>query len=108
MASIVGSSQAPAQQQEQEQGIITVPAKSSWISSFEYDQTNLRLTTHLKSGAIYQHIFFLPINWDQLIQSQDHGSYWTKAVKGKFASVKVKHANHPKPSLKPKHSKEKK
>jgi hypothetical protein len=74
-------------------GIETLPAKSSWIDSFEYDSINYRLTTHLKDGNIYQHVFFLPINWDQLKTAQKHSDFFNHSVKGKFASIHVKKAN---------------
>jgi len=74
-------------------GLLTLPAKSSFLSSFEYDTANLRLTVHFKSGAIYQYSFFLITGWDQLQQSQDHSSHYATAVKGKYAGSRVKNAN---------------
>jgi hypothetical protein len=74
-------------------GLETFPAKSSWIDSFEYDSINLRLTTHLKDGNIYQHVFVLPITWDALKTSEKHSDFWIHNVKGKFASIHVKKAN---------------
>ena len=75
------------------QQIETLPAKSSWISAFEYDQTNLRLTVHMKKGGIYQHLFFLPAAWEQLKTSQNHSKHYADNIKGKFSSIRVKNAN---------------
>lgn len=74
-------------------GLLTMPAKSSFLSAFEYDTANLRLTVHFKSGAIYQYSFFLITGWNQLQQSQDHSSHYATAVKGKYAGSRVKNAN---------------
>ena len=86
MASIPGVSsvQAPLQ------GVQTIPAKSSWISLFEFDPVNLRLTTHLKNGAIYQHTFFTPWDWEALKTSQFHGFHFNNFIKGKKSSLRVK------------------
>ena len=72
-----------------------VPA-SSFLALLEYDQANLRLTSHLKSGAIYQHTFVLPLDFEALKTSQNHGSHWAKNIKGKKLSIKVKVAKSPK------------
>lgn len=91
MASVAGSSvaQAPAQ------GLQSFAPKSSFLSFCEYDPTNLTLTTHLKSGAIFQHKFVLPLEWTNFQTAQNHGSFWSKSIKGKHLSVKVKHVKSP-------------
>jgi hypothetical protein len=81
-------------------GIVTMPATSSFLAAFEYDQQNLTLTTHMKNGAIYQQKFFLPMDWLALQTSQDHSKHWSKNVRGKKLSVKIKSAKAPKSSLK--------
>ncbi|MDE2020353.1 MAG: KTSC domain-containing protein [Patescibacteria group bacterium] len=73
---------------------------SSFISLLEYDQNNLTLTTHMLSGAIYQHKFFVPLEWDALKTSQDHGSYWSRAVRGKKLAVRLKASKSPRANLK--------
>lgn len=70
-------------------------AKSSWIESFEYDPASLRLTTHLKSGAIYQHTFVNPLEWLALQTSQSHSKHWADNIRGKKLSVKVKTVKSP-------------
>lgn len=79
----------------QTQGLTSFVPESSWIVAFEYDPQNLRLTTHLKSGAIYQHTFVLPAEYEALKTSQNHGKHWSNNIKGKHASVHVKKAKAP-------------
>ena len=74
-------------------GIQTLPAKSSFLSGFEYDQANLRLTVFFKSGGIYQHSFYLPLAWQQLQQAQDHSKHYANSIKGKYAGSRIKDAN---------------
>jgi hypothetical protein len=85
------------------QGLQTMPANSSFIAAFEYDQANLTLTTHLKSGAIYQAKFFLPSEWEALKTSQNHSKHWANKVKGKKLSVAVKRVKTPKSGVKNRH-----
>lgn len=80
-------------------GIQTMAADSSFIAAFEYDQPNLTLTTHLKSGAIYQHKFCLPSDWAALQTSQNHGAHWARNIKGKKISVAIKKVKTPKSEL---------
>lgn len=80
-------------------GIVTMPANSSFIAAFEYDQQNLTLTTHLKSGAIYQAKFVLPLDWTALQTSQNHGKHWANNIKGKKLSVRVKSAKAPRSEI---------
>ena len=81
-------------------GIQSMPAMSSFIALFEYDQQNLTLTTHFKSGAIYQSKFVLPADWTALQTSQNHGKHWSNNISRKKASVRVKTAKAPKSELK--------
>jgi hypothetical protein len=81
-------------------GIATMPAMSSFIAAFEFDTANLTLTTHMKSGAIYQSKFFLPMNWTDLQTSQNHSKHWANNIKGKHMTVKVKSAKSPKSEIK--------
>lgn len=90
MASINGSNRPQSSQPIQKIGI-----QSSFIAALEYDQNNLTLTTHMKSGAIYQHKFVLPSDWLNLQTSQNHSSTWSRAVKGKKMSVRLKSAKAP-------------
>jgi len=76
-------------------GLQTMPAKSSFISAFEFDSVNLRLTVHFKSGAIYQYSFYLAVAWEQLKQSQNHSKHYADNIKGKFGGTRIKNANHP-------------
>ena len=69
-----------------------LPASSSFISSFEYDQAQMRLTTCLKSGAIYQHTFVMPMDWLALQTSQNHSKHWAKNIKGKKLGIRIKSA----------------
>ncbi len=95
MASVSGS-----QPSGSTPGIQKMPSQSSFIAGFEYDQANLTLTTHLKSGAIYQHKFFLPSEWSALQTAQDHSKHWADKVRGKKASVRVKSAKAPNSEIK--------
>jgi hypothetical protein len=70
-------------------------ATSSWIEAFEYDQTNFRLTVHLKNGASYQYVMVFPIIWTQLQTAKDHSKHYNEQIKGKFTSIKIKHAKSP-------------
>lgn len=72
-----------------------VASQSSWIAAFEYDPTNLTLTTHLKSGAIYQHKFVVPSEWENLKSAQSHSKHWADHIRGKKVSVTVKSAKAP-------------
>lgn len=81
-------------------GIVTMPAMSSFIAAFEFDQANLTLVSHFKSGAIYESKFFLPINWTDLQTSQNHSKHWANNIKGKHLTVKVKSAKSPKSEIK--------
>ena len=76
--------------------IQTLVPKSPFIALLEYDQTNLRLTTHLKSGAIYQHTFVMPLDFVALQTAKNPSKHWAKQIKGKKLSVKIKSAKAPK------------
>lgn len=89
MASLSGSKTNQATTPQ----IVTMPAKSSWIDAFEYDQQNLRLTVHLKNGSKYQYIFYLPVAWNQLQTSQDHSEHFSRNIRGKYGSVRIRNAN---------------
>ena len=90
-----GSQSTPALQ--------TMPSvNSSFIALFEYDTANLTLTTHLRSGAIYQHKFVLPSEWTALQTSQNHSKHWANAIRGKKLSVTVKSAKAPRSEIKKK------
>ena len=67
----------------------TFVPSSTFIALLEYDAANATLTTHLKSGAIYQHKQVFPMEWDKLKTSQNHGRYWSTSISGKKLSVKV-------------------
>jgi hypothetical protein len=82
--------------------IQTMPANSSFIAAFEYDQANLTLTTHLKNGAIYQHKFVVPLDWLALQTSQNHSKHWSDNIRGKKASVRVKVAKAPRSDIRKK------
>jgi hypothetical protein len=74
--------------------------QSSFIALLEYDQQNLTLTTHLKSGAIYQHKMVTPMDWTAMQAAQNHGSFWSRMIKGKKTSVKVKKVRAPNSGIK--------
>ena len=69
--------------------------QSSFLALLEYDQNNLTLTSHLKSGAIYQHRFVLPLEFTALQTAQNHGKHWANNIKGKKISVTVKKIKAP-------------
>lgn len=95
MASVSGI--APIKQL---QGLQGLAAKSSYIAAFEYDQTNLRLTTHMKNGAIYQHAFVVPGEWLGLQTSPSQGKYWADNIRGKKQSIKIKAVKTPTSEIK--------
>lgn len=78
----------------------TIPVKSRFIASMEYDQGNLTLTTHLINGSIYQHKMVTPVEWETLKISDNLGKTWSSAIKGKKLSVKIKSAKAPRSELK--------
>jgi hypothetical protein len=84
----------------QPSAIQKMAAQSSFIAAYEYDQANLTLTTHLKSGAIYQHKFVLPSEFQALQTSQNHSKHWAEHIKGKKLSVTIKSAKSPKSAIK--------
>lgn len=84
-------------------GLEIFPAMSSWIAAFEYDAANLTLTTHLRSGALYQHKMVLPLDWESLKTSQNHSKHWANNIKGKKISVKIKGAKAPLSETKHRH-----
>ncbi len=86
---------AQARPSVQQTPIVKVAVQSSFIAGFEYDQANLTLTTHLKSGAIYQHKFVTPGDFNLLQTSKNPSKHWSQAIKGKKASVRVKISKAP-------------
>ena len=82
------------------QAIQSMASNSSFIALFEYDPVNLRLTTHLKSGAIYQHAYVIPVEWTSLQTAQNHGKHWANNIKGKKLAIKVKSAKAPRSEIK--------
>ena len=76
-------------------GIQTIPANSSWIAAFEYDPAAMRLTTHLKDGAIYQHTFVTTMDWENLKTAKSHGKHWTKNIKSMKQSIRIKSSKSP-------------
>lgn len=68
----------------------TFAPSSTFIALLEYDAANATLTTHMKSGAIYQHKEVMPADWDRLKTSQNTGSSWSSSISGKKLSVRVK------------------
>ena len=95
MASINSNAMA-----SQTQAIQMLPASSSFIAAFEYDPTQMRLTTHLKDGAIYQHTFVTGLDWQALQTSQNHSKHWADNIKGKKLSIRVKSAKAPRSEIK--------
>lgn len=66
-----------------------IPAQSSFIAEFEYDSANLTLTTHLKSGAIYQHKFVLASDWTNLQTAKNQSKHWSDNIRGTKQMVRV-------------------
>lgn len=95
MASV--SSNAKAQTAK---GIKTIPANSSFIAAFEYDENNLTLTTHFKNGSIYQHKFVTPGDWDLLQTAKSQSKHWGTAIKGNKIGVTVKREKAPNSEIK--------
>ena len=89
MASIA---QAAQSQQPAAQAIQSFVPKSSFLAFIEYDPVNLRMTSHLFSGAIYQHTFCLPMDFENLKTSQNHGKHWAKHIKGVKLGIRIKSA----------------
>ena len=77
------------------QGLQIMPANSSWISAFEYDPAQMRLTTHLKDGSIHQHTFVTSLDWAALQTAQSHGKHWSNNIKGKKLGIRIKSAKSP-------------
>ena len=77
----------------------TLIPKSTFISMLEYDQTNLTMTSWMSNGSVYQHKFIMPLDWDALKTAQNHGKHWSKNIRGKKLSVKVKSAKAPKAEM---------
>lgn len=75
---------------KQKEFLETVPAKSSWIAAFQYDNVNLRLTLHARDGKIYQYASFSPSEWDALQTSQNHDKFFSDGIRGKFKSTKIR------------------
>ena len=89
MASIATGPQAP---QQSTPVLQTFVPQSSFLALVEYDQANLRMTTWLKSGAIYQHTFCTVLDFEALKTAQNHGSHWSKNIKGKKLGIRLKSA----------------
>ena len=81
-------------------GIQTIPARSSWIAAFEYDPAQMRLTTHMKDGGIYQHTFVTGGDWEALKTAQSHSSHWSRTIKGKKMGIRVKGEKSPNAEIK--------
>ena len=82
-----------------------LPSTSSFIAAFEYDETNLTLSTWMRNGSLYQAKFFLPADWDNLKTSQNHSKHWANNVKGKHATTRVIFRQSPTALLKRRQSK---
>lgn len=79
----------------------TIPAtQSSFIGAMEYDQGNFTLTTHMKSGAIYQHKQVYPAEWEALKTAKNHSKQWADSIRGKKPSVRVKAHKAPNSEIK--------
>ena len=68
----------------------TLPAKSSFLAAFQYDEVNMRLTIHMKDGKIYQYAQVFPSEWTALVTSQNHNKFYSDAIRGKKSSIKIK------------------
>jgi predicted nucleic acid-binding Zn ribbon protein len=77
-----------------------MPAQSSFIAQFEYDEANLTLTTHLKSGAVYQHKFVVPSEFVALQTARNQSKHWADNIRGKKQSVCVVVKKAPRSELK--------
>ena len=97
MASIAG---VKLGQQRSSKAPVKVGAKSSFIAEFEYDEGNLTLTTHLKSGSIYQHKFVVPSEFEALKTAKSQSKHWSDFIRGKKASVVVKAHKAPNSGIK--------
>lgn len=80
--------------------IQTFVPHSSFLALLEYDPVNLALTSHMMNGAIYQHRFVLPTDWQALQTSQNHGKHWSEQIRGKKLSVRLKSAKAPRSEIK--------
>ena len=91
MAGMAGMSTLP--------GVVSMPAKSSFIAAFEYDASQLTLTVHMLNGSIYQQKFVTPLDWAALQTSQNHSKHWANNIKGKKLSVHIKSAKAPRSEI---------
>lgn len=90
----------PLQQLKGVKGIEKLAVQSSFIAEMEYDEQNLALTTHLKSGAIYQYKMVLPGEWNALRTAKNPSKFWADSIRGKKLSVKIKVNKSPKSEIK--------
>ena len=89
MASVVTGSKTL---QQSTSVLQTFVPQSSFLALIEYDPANLRMTSWLKSGAIYQHTFCTPLDFEALKTSQNHGRHWSKNIKGVKLGIRLKSA----------------
>ena len=69
----------------------TFVPQSSFLALVEYDQANIRMTTWLKSGAIYQHICLKP-DFEAFRTAHNHGKHWSKNINGVKSGICIKSA----------------
>ena len=89
---MAGVAQGPQAPTASTAALQTFVPQSSFLALVEYDQANLRMTTWLKSGAIYQHTFCTPLDFEALKTAQNHGRHWSKNIKGVKLGIRLKSA----------------
>ena len=61
---------------------------SSFLQSASYDSAQFTLTIDFKNGTQTVHRFVFPMVWEQFKEQQSHGAYFSRAIKGKYPTVK--------------------
>lgn len=86
MATTVGSAdQAPLKEK--------FSPRSSFIELIEYDKKAATLDVHFKSGTVKRYLYCFPSTFQTFKESPTHDAYYSKAIRGRLASVTIKSAN---------------
>lgn len=74
---------------KQEQDTNKFKPKASWLQNCEYDPKSKSMTITFDNGSQYKYIDVDKGLWESFKSSPDHGTYYSRAIKGKVSSVAI-------------------
>ena len=75
------------------QSISKETPNSSFIQEAEYNAQTFTMTLTFKDGAQHQYFMFYPVEWQQFLESQSKGTFYSKNIRGKKMSAKIQNKN---------------